>query len=72
MVLLLSHLFQHVTILPPSCVLHPQELAAYQLLKDKLHKTQAKEDNMLVTANLKDIVTHICLRGSAQLSSIML
>lgn len=39
----------------------PQELAAYQLLKDKMHKTQAKENNMLMTSNLKDIVAHICL-----------
>lgn len=71
MVLLLSHLLQRVTILPPSHVLHPQEPAAHQLLKDKVHKTQAKE-NMLVTGNLKDTVAHICLRGSAQLWSIML
>lgn len=72
MVLLLSHLLQHVTILPPSSILHPQELPAYQLLKDKMHKTQAKENNMLVTGNLKDIATHICLRGSGQLRSITL
>lgn len=71
MVLLVSYLLQHVTILPPSCVLHSQELAAYQLLKDKMHKTQAKENNMLVTDNLKDMETHICLRGS-ELWRIML
>lgn len=38
--------------LPPFFFLNTQELAAYHLPKDKLRKTQVKEDKMIMTVQI--------------------